>query len=159
MKKKSSFLLPIFPASERLLRARGGGNVLSPPGLRGGTQAAAGSGCAQCSVGVGREVAPHPAGKLKKSYFVLGWIQEALKSWERSAGQANPSLLSPRISKPQRWDASKERASAPLRGRGAHTTLLGLGHGLPSGARLGEPGQSDGRGSLRGRSMLGTAEQ
>ncbi|XP_040525300.1 uncharacterized protein LOC101748689 isoform X2 [Gallus gallus] len=41
MKKKSSFLLPIFPASERLLRARGGGDVLSPPGLWGGTQAAA----------------------------------------------------------------------------------------------------------------------
>jgi len=103
-----------------------------------------GSGCAQCSAGVGKEVTPHPAGKLKKSYFVLGWIQAALKSWERSAGQANPSLLSPRISKPRHWDASKERSSAPLWGRGAHTTLLGLGQELPSDARLGGPGQSDG---------------
>ncbi|KAI6078299.1 hypothetical protein LUU34_01147000 [Aix galericulata] len=39
-------------------------------------------------------LSPYPAGKLKKSYFVLGRIQEPLKSWERSAGQANPSLLS-----------------------------------------------------------------
>lgn len=72
MKKKSSFLLPIFPASERLLRARGGGNVLSPPGLWGGTQAAAWFWLCSVLGGGWQGGRPSSCWKIKEILFCFG---------------------------------------------------------------------------------------
>lgn len=67
--------------------------------------------------------------KIKEILFCFGTNPRAFEvlgeiCWP---GKSFPPL-SPSISKPQRWEQSKERSAAPPGRRGAHAELLGSGH-------------------------------
>lgn len=96
MKEKFPFLLPILLTFHPL-------PLLSGPFPLG--DVGRGSVAVQLLGRLAEKLLPRPAGKLEKSYFVLGCIQRVLMSWEGSAGLAKISLLLP-LSSPRNFKAT-----------------------------------------------------